>query len=199
MEVAMSKYTDEEIRDYYRNNGTLPREVFDDFNRKAFRILISKGSSAATAEDMMQDAWIRFLAVLPRFEITGPNKLIAYFLKTCINLYFAFCKTKSKERDGNEKYRHDIISQGGATISPEREEELVEAKKQELIACLRKHMEKMTLNCRERFRLRFEEGLSHKEIDEIMGSENTGNSSSAKSIFHRCVKRLRAFMKKHSI
>lgn len=199
MEVAMSKYTDEEIRDYYRNNGTVPREVFDGFNRKAFRVLRSKGSSAATAEDMMQDAWIRFLAVLPGFEITGPNKLIAYFLKTCINNYFAFCKKKSKESDENEKYRQVLISKGEATIHPKSEEELLESKKQELIACLRKHMEDMTLNCQERFRLRFGEGLSHKEIDEIMGSENTGNSSSAKSIFHRCVKRLRAFMKKHSI
>lgn len=133
-----------------------------------FGVCLRYANCRADAEDMLQDAFMRVLKNLDKFENTGP--LGAWIRRVTVNSCLNIIRTRRKDTTSFEDLPPSL------DITSHDEGESLEAKD------LMRYVQELPEGYRTVFNLYAIEGYKHAEIGEMLGiSENTSKSQLAKA------------------
>ncbi len=192
-------FTDQQVINKYCDMRQIPPSVYEAYTRKAFACLLQKGASGEVAEEIIQEAWIPLVLKLSDFKSQGEGALYAYFQRICLNKFFTYCGEKKKNRLEREEYKRFVQNDEDyyLSVSALNEEDTWQAQKEKLFRLMEEKLdEALSSKCRELIQYRYLDKLPHKKINQLIGSNNSPNASSAKSLLSRCMKRLRALTRR---
>ncbi|MBK7336970.1 MAG: hypothetical protein IPJ00_12700 [Saprospirales bacterium] len=181
--MALQRFTDQEILDFYRNIGQIHPDVYGLFNKQAFARLLKTGAREEVAEEIVYESWVPLLLKLPKFVPKGDGSLYAFFLQTCLRKFFTWCRQNKRKPPPMPEIT-------------DPEEGDWEERKELMMRYLQEFRDKVLKGkCRELMHYRFAENKSHAEIDQIFGAKNAEGTSSSKNQLYRCLNKLRAQFK----
>jgi RNA polymerase sigma-70 factor (ECF subfamily) len=125
------------------------------FYRLAYRYLQSK----ETAEDIVQDAFVKLWEDPGRWQAERNNKFTTWFYRVVVNLCLDWQKRKKPLELGNQEL----------SIADQRETPDVEMLRNEKHKVLEKEIAALPDRQRTALNLCFDEGLSNREAAEVMG------------------------------
>lgn len=159
-------------------------QLYDLYVQKLFAFVITKVRHRPTAEDILQDVFVKAWQGLPRFqqEDSNFNAWMYKIASNCVNDHFR----KEKRRPENlplEDYASSIKDD-----QPTQAEELDLHLEQDM---MKKAMAELPPTYRQVLLLRFKSGLSAKEVASILNK----TSVAVRLIQHRAMKQLRIIIK----
>jgi RNA polymerase sigma-70 factor (ECF subfamily) len=77
--------------------------VYEEFNPRVFNFLARLASNRDTAEDLLEETWLRFVDHMPRLR--PDTTLLAFLFTIARNLHVSYCRSRLIE----ESYRIEIL------------------------------------------------------------------------------------------
>lgn len=169
-----------------RGDNRAREELYNTYSPRILALCLRYTSDRSTAEDLMQDAFIKIFRVIRKFTWEKPGSLYSWMARVTLNLCFDSMKKRRRiaallaDADGWERIPEESPDyEQTAAIPPER---------------LLKMVEELPEGYRTVFKLYCLEGLSHREIASLLGiKENSASSnlSRAKAILTDRIKKYR--------
>ena len=160
MPVAWPEKDDEELLALIQDGSqeafsVLVQRHTERFYRLAYRYLQSK----ETAEDIVQDAFVKLWEDPGRWQAERKNKFTTWFYRVVVNLCLDWQKRKKPLELGDQEL----------SIADQRETPDVEILRNEQHKVLEKEIAALPERQRTALNLCFDEGLSNREAAEVMG------------------------------
>ena len=149
-------------------------ELYTTYSPRLLALCLRYAHDRSTAEDLMQDAFIKIFKVIRKFRWERQGSLYSWMARVTLNLCFDSVKKRRRiasllsEADGLERIPEEPPDYGEAAAIPAER--------------LREMVEELPEGYRTVFKLHCLEGLSHKEIASLLGiRENSASSNLARA------------------
>ena len=153
-----------------RKDRAAQRELYEEYRSRILALCRRYAENPADAEDMMQDAFIKIFKVIGNFKWTRPGSLYSWMSRVSINL--AFDTAKRRRRLASQLVDVDNL---GEDIPEEPAYNETASVPSEV---LNEMIESLPEGYRTVFRLYCIDGLSHREIGELLGIKEKSSSAS---------------------
>ena len=153
-----------------RKDKTAQRELYLQYRSRILALCRRYAEDPADAEDMMQDAFIKIFKVIGNFKWTRPGSLYSWMSRVSINL--AFDTAKRRRRLASQLVDVDTIGDDIPEDSAYDETASVPSD------VLNEMIESLPEGYRTIFRLYCIDGLSHREIADLLGIKEKSSSAS---------------------
>ena len=153
-----------------RKDKAAQRELYEEYRSRILALCRRYAENPADAEDLMQDAFIKIFKVIGNFKWTRPGSLYSWMSRVSINL--AFDTAKRRRRLASQLVDVDNL---GEDIPEEPAYNETASVPSEV---LNEMIESLPEGYRTVFRLYCIDGLSHREIGELLGIKEKSSSAS---------------------
>ena len=153
-----------------RKDKEAQRELYLQYRSRILALCRRYAEDPADAEDMMQDAFIKIFKVIGNFKWTRPGSLYSWMSRVSINL--AFDTAKRRRRLASQLVDVDTIGDDIPEDSAYDETASVPSD------VLNEMIESLPEGYRTIFRLYCIDGLSHREIADLLGIKEKSSSAS---------------------
>ena len=161
-------------RECARGDNRAREELYNTYSPRILALCLRYTVDRSTAEDLMQDAFIKIFKVIRKFRWERPGSLYSWMSRVTLNLCFDSMKRRKRvaamlsDADGLERIPEEPPDyESVAAIPADR---------------LRAMVEELPEGYRTVFKLHCLEGLSHKEIASLLGiKENSASSNLARA------------------
>ena len=153
-----------------RKDRAAQRELYEEYRSRIHALCRRYAENPADAEDLMQDAFIKIFKVIGNFKWTRPGSLYSWMSRVSINL--AFDTAKRRRRLASQLVDVDDL---GEDIPEEPAYNETASVPSEV---LNEMIESLPEGYRTIFRLYCIDGLSHREIGELLGIKEKSSSAS---------------------
>ena len=153
-----------------RKDKAAQRELYEEYRSRILALCRRYAENPADAEDLMQDAFIKIFKVIGNFKWTRPGSLYSWMSRVSINL--AFDTAKRRRRLASQLVDVDNL---GEDIPEEPAYNETASVPSEV---LNEMIESFPEGYRTVFRLYCIDGLSHREIGELLGIKEKSSSAS---------------------
>ena len=153
-----------------RKDKTAQRELYVQYRSRILALCRRYAEDPADAEDLMQDAFIKIFKVIGNFKWTRPGSLYSWMSRVSINL--AFDTAKRRRRLASQLVNVDNIGDDIPEDSAYDETASVPSD------VLNEMIESLPEGYRTIFRLYCIDGLSHREIADLLGIKEKSSSAS---------------------
>ncbi len=161
-------------RECARGNNRAREELYITYSPRILALCLRYTSDRSTAEDLMQDAFIKIFKVIRKFRWERPGSLYSWMSRVTLNLCFDSMKKRKRiasmlsDADGLERIPEDPPDYEAVAAIPADK--------------LREMVEELPEGYRTVFKLHCLEGLSHKEIASMLSiKENSASSNLARA------------------
>lgn len=157
-------------RECARGNNRAREELYNTYSPRILALCLRYTSDRSTAEDLMQDAFIKIFKVIRKFRWERPGSLYSWMSRVTLNLCFDSMKKR-------KRIASMLTDYGGLERIPEEPPDYETAASIPADR-LRAMVEELPEGYRTVFKLHCLEGLSHKEIASLLGiKENSASSN----------------------
>lgn len=153
-----------------RGDNEARKELYEKYGARLLSLCRRYAADPADAEDMMQDAFVKIFRVIGRFHWTHQGSLYSWMARVALNL--AFDSAKRRRRLARQFL--DVEGLEGS-IQEEPEYAEVATVPPEVLSSM---IEALPEGYRTVFRLYCIDGLSHKEIANLLGIKEKSSSAS---------------------
>jgi len=153
-----------------RKDRAAQRELYEEYRSRILALCRRYAENPADAEDLMQDAFIKIFKVIGNFKWTRPGSLYSWMSRVSINL--AFDTAKRRRRLSSQLMYVDDL---GEEIPEEPAYDETASVPSEVLNDM---IESLPEGYRTVFRLYCIDGLSHREIGELLGIKEKSSSAS---------------------
>lgn len=153
-----------------RKDRAAQRELYEEYRSRILALCRRYAENPADAEDLMQDAFIKIFKVIGNFKWTRPGSLYSWMSRVSINLAFDTAKRRRRlagQLVNVENLTDDIPEDPAYDETASVPSEV-----------LNKMIESLPEGYRTVFRLYCIDGLSHREIGELLGIKEKSSSAS---------------------
>ena len=165
------------------------KELYELYGARLLSLCRRYTADSVDAEDLMQDAFVKIFRVIGRFRWTRPGSLYSWMSRVALNL--AFDSAKFRRRLAREMVDVETI-EGKIPDEPEYED-VVSVPPEEL----RSMIEALPEGYRTVFRLYCIDGLSHKEIANLLGIKEKSSSGSLTRARAQLAASIRRYLMEH--
>ena len=151
-------------------DNTAQKELYEEYGSRILALCRRYAADPADAEDMMQDAFIKIFSTISRFRYTRPGSLYSWMARVAINLAFDSSKRRrslARQLVDVDNLKNDISEETSydetATVPPDVLQNMIDA---------------LPEGYRIVFKLYCIDGLSHREIADLLGIKEKSSSSS---------------------
>ena len=153
-----------------RGDSMAQKELYQQYGSRILALCRRYAADPSDAEDMMQDSFIKIFRVISNFRWTRPGSLYSWMARVTINLAFDSAKRRrmlARQLEDVERLENDIPdeSMDGDTASVPMD-------------ILMEMIEALPEGYRTVFKLYCIDGLSHKEIADLLGIKEKSSSAS---------------------
>lgn len=162
-----------------RNAG---EELYRRYSKRLLSLCMRYMSDKASAEDVMHDAFVRILESIGKYRYNGPGSLYSWMARITVNKCFDSARMR-------RKIRRSFVEDGQLEAVPS-EDYLIDTE-QIPPDILKQMVESLPEGYRTVFKLWAVEGLSHKEIAEVLRireKSSASNLSRARAILSKKIK-----------
>jgi len=149
-------------------------ELYTTYSPRILALCLRYAPDRSSAEDLMQDAFIKIFKVIRKFRWERQGSLYSWMARVTLNMCFDSMKKRRRiaallsDADGLERIPEEPPDYGKAAAIPAER--------------LRAMVEELPEGYRTVFKLHCLEGLSHKEIASLLGiRENSASSNLARA------------------
>ena len=153
-----------------RKDKEAQRELYLQYRSRILALCRRYAEDPADAEDMMQDAFIKIFKVIGNFKWTRPGSLYSWMSRVSINL--AFDTSRRRQRLASQLV--DVDNIGDDTPEEPAYDETTSVPSEVLNGMI----ESLPEGYRTIFRLYCIDGLSHREIADLLGIKEKSSSAS---------------------
>jgi RNA polymerase sigma-70 factor (ECF subfamily) len=161
-------------------------EIFSTHERAIYRYLLRLTENEADAEDLTQEAFVRVHRGLPGFR--GDSSVKTWLYRIASNVFLDHTRSASTKRDRVTAALDETVGVAGDWEDEEAPRPDEVAEQSEMSACVQEHVEALPESYRTVLVMHDEEGLTAREIAEVLGC----SEANAKIRLHRARERLRA-------
>lgn len=161
-------------RECSRGDNRAREELYRTYSPRLLALCMRYASDRSSAEDLMQDAFIKIFRVIRKFRWEKEGSLYSWMSRVTLNLCFDSMKKRRKlaallqDDSGLERIQDDPPDYGEAAGIPAEK--------------LQQMVEELPEGYRTVFKLHCLEGLSHREIANLLGiKENSASSNLARA------------------
>lgn len=172
-----------------KGDNVARKELYESYGARLLSLCRRYTADSADAEDLMQDAFVKIFRVIGRFRWTRPGSLYSWMSRVALNL--AFDSAKRRRRLARQIVNVETI-QGEIQDEPEYEEVASVP-----LEALRSMIEALPEGYRTVFRLYCIDGLSHKEIADLLGIKEKSSSGSLTRARAQLAADIRRYLKEH--
>jgi RNA polymerase sigma-70 factor (ECF subfamily) len=179
----MSHYSDEELLDFYQNNGSVGfQKIVKQFQERVYWQIRRMTKNHQDTEDVMQNVFIKVWNALPKFK--GDSALYTWIYRIAFNETSTFLtkSTKTRTVDIDPPLYQDLVAVEGRSYSGDEMEKI-----------LYSAIESLPEKQQHVFRLKYLDDLKFREIAVLLNQSEGG----LKANYHHAVKKIEEFIKNY--
>jgi RNA polymerase sigma-70 factor (ECF subfamily) len=153
-----------------RADNRARRELYEQYSPRLMSLCRRYSIGPEEAEDLMQDAFVKIFRVIGRFRYTHPGSLYSWMARVTLNLAFDSAKRRRRlarqmlDVEGLEGYVQEELEYEEASSVP--------------LEVLKSMIDTLPEGYRMVFQLYCIDGLSHKDIANLLGIKEKSSSAS---------------------